>query len=191
MNMKKITGLLIILLLLGGIFKIYAQVSYSQDWSATGLNSWTTSGSVFSRTTSAICQTTGSIRGERYYGNSGQFTSPLLGTSNGGLVTLDFYYKVTVWSAGTTGTSLVNLGTIDVQYASSTSGPWTTAYTINSSNHTVSTSCVLKTVTFTPQVGNLYIRFNVVSGSGGDNWYYFDDVSVSQGAAPSCLPPSA
>lgn len=67
MNMKKITGLLIILLLLGGIFKIYAQVSYSQDWSATGLNSWTTSGSVFSRTTSAICQTTGSIRGERYY----------------------------------------------------------------------------------------------------------------------------
>ena len=107
------------------------------------------------------------------------------------MVTLDFYYKVTVWSAGTTGTSLVNLGTIDVQYASSTSGPWTTAYTINSSNHTVSTSCVLKTVTFTPQVGNLYIRFNVVSGSGGDNWYYFDDVSVSQGAAPSCLPPSA
>lgn len=169
----------------------WGQVSYSQDWSATGLNSWITSGFVFGRTTNSVCQTTGSIRGERYSGNSGQFTSPLLGTSNGGEITLNFYYKVTVWNAGTTGTTLANLGTINVQYASSTSGPWTTAYTINSSNHTVSTSCALKTVNFFPPTGNLYIRFNVTSGSGGDNWYYFDDVSVSQSAPPSCSSPTA
>ena len=180
--------------LLYGAF-VMAQVAYTQDWTATGLNSWTTSGTVFSRNATAgqICGTTGgTIRGERYFGNAGQFTSPALTGNNQGLITMTFDYKVTVWSAGTSATTAANVGSIAVEYATSTGGPWTAAYTINSTNHVASASCASKTVTFSPPSGtSLYVRFNVTSGASADNYYYFDNVSISQGAAPTCFVPSA
>jgi hypothetical protein len=56
-TMKKL--LLFCQLLLGAL--VMAQVNYSQNWNTTGLNGWTTSGSVFSNNTTAnqICGTTG------------------------------------------------------------------------------------------------------------------------------------
>lgn len=172
-----------------------AQIAYSENWdTGTGLNSWTTSGSVFSRNTTAAqtCGGTGgTIRGERYYGNSGQLTSPALTGNNLGPVTMSFDYKITDYSLGTTGTVLSKIGTIKVEYASSTSGPWTTAYTIDATNHTVANTCATKTVTFGPSSGSLYVRFNVTSSSSGDSYYYFDNVSISQGAAPTCFAPSS
>lgn len=179
--------------LLFGAF-LMAQVNYTQNWTTTGLNNWTTTDFVFSSTTTAnqICGTTGgTIRGNRYNGNAGDFTSPNIPGNNQGLVTMSFDYKVTNWSAGTVATTAANLGTIAVQYASSTGGPWATAYTINSTNHVVANTCATKTVTFNPSAGNLYVRFYVTSAASGDNYYYFDNVTMTQGAAPTCLAPSA
>ena len=171
-----------------------AQISYSQDWTATGLNGWSTSGSIFSRTSTAnqICGTTGgTIRGERYFGNSGQFTSPLLTGNNQGQVSFTFDYKATVWSAGTVAATAANFGTVTVEYASAVGGPWSSALTLDSSNHIASTSCATKTATFTPAPGDVYVRFNVTSASGADLYYYFDNVVVSQSAAPTCFVPTA
>ncbi|MFB9090022.1 GEVED domain-containing protein, partial [Flavobacterium paronense] len=167
--------------------KSWGQITtYSQNWSATGLNSWTTSGAgvAAARITTAaqICATTGTIRMEQYYGSSGQFISPLLGTSNGGLVTMNYLYKVTKFGAATTAEASANIGVITVEYASSTSGPWTVAQTINSANHVSANTCASKTVTFTPLPGNLYVRFNVVSNINYDDYYYFDDLTISQGS---------
>lgn len=171
-----------------------AQVNYSQNWTTTGLNNWTTTDFIFSSTTTAnqICGTTGgTIRGNRYSGNAGDFTSPNIPGNNQGLITMSFDYKVTNWSAGTVATTAANLGTIEVQYSSSPGGPWYTAYTVNSTNHVVANTCATRTITFSPSAGNLYVRFYVTSAASGDNYYYFDNVTMTQGAAPSCLAPSA
>ncbi len=172
-----------------------AQVSYTEDWTNTGLNNWTSvsEGGSFTRNTTAaqICGTAGgTIRSEQYYGTSGQFTSPALTGNNEGLITMAFDYKITNYGAATTATPIGNIGTIKVEYASSASGPWTTAYTIDASNHTVVNTCATKTVTFNPAAGSLYVRFNVTSNINADVYYYFDNVVISQGAAPTCLSPS-
>ena len=190
--MKKI---LLLCQLLFGAF-LMAQVSYTQDWTATGLNNWTSvsSGGSFSRITTAsqLCGSSGgTIRSEQYYGTTGQFTSPAITGNNQGVVTMSFDYKITNYSAGTTATPLTTMGVIAVQYATNSGGPWVTAYTIDSSNHIVTNTCATKTVTFSPGGGDLYVRFNVTSSSSADVYYYFDNVVISQGVAPTCLVPAS
>ena len=188
--MKKL--LLMCHLLLGAF--LMAQVNYTQNWTAAGLNGWTSTNSVFSSTTVAnqICGTTGgTIRGNRYSGNSGDFTSPNIPGNNQGLVSMTFDYKVTNWSVGTVATPAAAIGTIDVQYSNNAGGPWVTAYTVNSTNHTTANTCASRTVTFNPLAGNLYVRFFVTSSTSNDSYYYFDNVVMSQGTAPTCLAPSA
>lgn len=185
--MKK---LLLMCHILIGAF-LMAQVNYSQDWTATGLSNWTTTSSVFSRNATAgqICGTTGgTIRGNRYGGNAGDFTSPNIPGNNQGLVTMSFDYKITDWSAGTVATPAATIGTIAVQYSNNVGGPWVTAYTVNSTNHVTANTCATRTVTFSPLAGNLFVRFYVQSGTN-DSYYYFDNVVMTQGAAPSCLAP--
>ncbi|MDO3426952.1 fibronectin type III domain-containing protein [Chryseobacterium sp. APV1] len=172
-----------------------AQISYTYDWEPTGLGSWTTSGSgSFSRNTTTPCNGTASVRANNYYNLSSYLVSPALTGTNGGDLTVGFSYKVTQYSSNTTGASAADFGVINLQWSTSASGPWTTAYSINSGTHVVSATCATKTATITglPSSGNVYLRFEAKSGlSTSDNYVYFDDVTVSQGAAPACLPPSA
>jgi len=190
--MKKIIFLLILIF---SLFELHAQINYTQGWEATGLNSWTSSGSgSFSQSATTPCVGTGSARANNYYGNTSYLVSPALTGTNGGDLTVSFSYKVTQYGSNTTGQTLTDLGTIKLQWSVSTSGPWTDVYQIDDTNHTVSASCAVKTATFSglPASGDVYIRFNVTSGtSSADSYVYFDDVAVSQGAAPSCLVPSA
>ena len=97
-------------------------------------------------------------------------------------------YKVIDWSGG--GATPVTFGTTEVQYSASASGPWTTAYTIDASNHSPSTSCASVNVTFTPLPGDMYMRFYTNYGTG-DYYFYIDDIVMSQGPAPSCPQPTA
>ena len=172
-------------------FLTFGQISYSQNWSATGLNSWTSQNGLFSRTTTSVCSTTGSVRANLYSTNvTGNFASPLLTGNNSGLVTVSYLYKIINYSGGAA--TPATFGTLKVQYASALAGPWTDVpgSTVNSSNHSPSTSCQTKVVQFTPSAGNVYIRFNVVR-STGDYYMYFDDVTISQGSAPSCTSPTS
>ena len=189
--MKKIIFLIILTL---SLFELNAQIAYTQGWEATGLNSWTSSGSgSFSRSTTTPCVGTASARANNYYAGVSYLVSPALTGTNGGDLTVNFSYKVTQYSSNTTGQTLADLGTIKLQWATSTTGTWNDVYQINNTNHTVSASCATKSATFSglPAAGDIYIRFNVTAGANADSYVYFDDVVISQGAAPACLVPSA
>ena len=185
--MKKIT---LFLFALFACWQINAQVAYTHGWEPTGLGSWTTAGTgTFARSTTTPCTGSASARANVYYNGTNTFTSPLLGTSNGGLITFGFDYKVTLYSANTTGAPAAQVQ-IAVQWSTSTTGPWNTLETINSSNHVVSSSCANKSYTFVAPVGNVYVRFlSTAVGASSDLYYYYDNISVSQGAAPSCFSP--
>jgi hypothetical protein len=181
-------GIVAFLLVFGG--SVWGQVNYTQTWAAIGLNGWTSQNGIFGRTTTAICATTGSVRANLYNFNAtGNFASPSLTGNNAGLVTMSYQYKIINFTgAGATGNTF---GTLKVQYSAALAGPWTDVpgSTI-STGHTPSTSCATRTVTFSPPSGALFVRFNVVWGTG-DYYMYFDEVSISQGAPPSCAVPTA
>lgn len=187
--MKKIT---LFLFALFACWQINAQVAYTHGWEPTGLGSWTTAGTgTFARNTTTPCAGSASARANVYYNGTNTFTSPLLGTSNGGLITFGFDYKVTLYSSNTTGAPAAQVQ-IDVQWSSSTTGPWNTLETISSSNHVVSSSCASKSYTFVAPVGSVYVRFlSKAVGASSDLYYYYDNISVSQGAAPSCFSPAS
>jgi hypothetical protein len=191
MKMLSLSRTIALLVACGCFLLSEAQVSYTQNWTTNNMNGWTsTDNGSFNRSTTRRCGSSGyTLRGNVWDGTAEAVNSPLLGSSNGGLVTLSFNYKILLYNVSTA-TPAANAGTISVQYASSASGPWSVAYEINPANHTATTSCTNKTITFTPATGSLYIRFLVLTVQGIDNDYYFDDVVVSQGAAPSCISPT-
>ncbi|WP_411810770.1 GEVED domain-containing protein [Chryseobacterium scophthalmum] len=172
-----------------------AQISYTYGWEPTGDGSWTSSGSgSFSRSTTTPCSGTAAMRANNYYNASSYLVSPALTGTNGGDLNVSFAYKVTEYSSNGTGASLADLGVIKLNWATSATGPWTTAYTIDNTNHVVSASCATKTATITglPASGNLFIRFEAKSGlDTSDNYVYFDDINITQGAAPSCPSPGS
>lgn len=189
-------GWLTVLVLLFGQVG-YAQISYSYDW-PTSTNGWTASGG-YQPTSIA----TGACGGSGFSFRVNLYNSSRLNTvrstaiqnSNGGDITFSFDYKVVGYNSITTATSAANVGTIKVEYATSTSGPWTSVYQIDSSNHNASSDCANKSFSFSgaPASGDLYFRFNneaVATVDGDGYWYYFDNVVISQGPAPSCFAPA-
>ena len=161
-------GVLALFLFFGG--SVRGQVNYTQTWATSGLNGWTAQNGGFGRTTTAICATTGSVRANLYSSNAtGNFASPSLTGNNGGLVTMSYQYKIVNYGTfGAVGGSTPNtFGTLKVQYAANLVGPWTdVSGSAISTGHTPSTSCATRTVTFSPPSGALFVRFNVVWGTG-------------------------
>ncbi len=106
--------------------------------------------------------------------------------SNGDIVNLDFSYKCLTYSSGAA--AAAGAATIKVYYStSSATGPWTE---VNSFNNVSSATCVSAPLTtFTPAAGNLYVRLQGNRNSG-DFWMVFDDISITQGAPPTCFPPT-
>lgn len=187
--MKKITLVLFAFFL---SWQINAQVNYSYDWEpqTPAMGGWTSGSSyTFFRSETTPCDGSASARNNLFSNQTAALTSPLIPNSNGGIVTLTFDYKVTKFSSNTTGAPANQMG-IDVQSSNSSSGPWNTVESIGEANHVVSATCAAKTVTFSALPGNLYIRFLTKSPNGADVYYYFDTITVTQGAAPSCIPPT-
>ena len=172
-----------------------AQISYNYGWEPTGDGSWTSSGSgSFGRSETTPCTGDGSMRANNYYNNSSYLVSPALTGSNGGDINISFAYKVTEYSSNSTGASLADFGVIKLAWATSEAGPWQTVYTIDDTSHVVSASCTTKSATISgvPASGDFFIRFEAKSAlDTSDNYVYFDDINITQGAAPSCLNPSS
>ncbi|MBU3675914.1 MAG: hypothetical protein FGM54_01865, partial [Chitinophagaceae bacterium] len=162
-------------------FQAQAQLSYSYTFAATGTSGWTGQGS---RTTVAACATTGSIRFNLYSSApTMNFVSPALNSSQGALVTLSYQTKCVNFSSTATGAT-ANSVTTKVQYASSTSGPWTDVAG-SSFGNTNSATCSTRTVTFTPPSGTFYVRFNSV-WNAGDVYLYLDEISITAPAPSGC-----
>jgi hypothetical protein len=189
---KLLTFLFSVIFAFGIVIEIKAQVNYFQGWedAGAGLAGWTNTGTggTFARNTSFPCTGLASVRANIYVaGNVRNFVSPLLGTSNGGLTTITFDYKVVLYgSPGTTGAPCGDF-TIGVEWATSLVGTWNNIGLIDCSNHVVSASCAAGpgTYQFTPNDNdNVYIRF-VITRLAGDNYFYFDNVTVQE-AVPPC-----
>lgn len=163
---------------------VWGQINYTQNFSTT-THSWTG----WSRSTTSICATTGSLRKNVYTtGTAGMATSPSLGSSNGGQISMSYQYKIINYSGSTATPN--TFGSFKVQYSTDNSSWSDVANSTISTNHTPSTSCSTVNLTFSPPSSTLfYIRFNVTYGTG-DYYLYFDEISLTQGAAPSCLSPT-
>ncbi|RAR46261.1 CUB domain-containing protein, partial [Flavobacterium lacus] len=174
-------------LVLGLLFSsdVTAQFTYSQNFN-TDAGSFT--GDFLRFTGATACGGSGGAMRRNIYSSAptGQLISPSVGTSTGGATTVTFSYKIANWSANTIGTG-AGWGSFNVQYGSSASGPWTTVFTVNGSNHVTSGNCAsFTTPSFNPPAGALFVRFSATFGSSGDYYLNFDDISVTQLAPPSC-----
>ncbi|HEY0108089.1 MAG TPA: GEVED domain-containing protein, partial [Fibrella sp.] len=162
-----------------------AQINYTEGFDA-GAGGYTAVGGYQpGQTTLNPCTGAGSYRTNIYSGSpTSVVTSPLIGTSLGGLTTLSYQFKAVTYNSLTVAAPNTQF-TVAVQYASSTSGPWTTIETINSTNHVASASCTTRQATFTPPAGALYIRFSCTY-LAGDNWMYFDAINLSEVSGTAC-----
>lgn len=158
-----------------------AQVNVTYDFNANATG-WT--GNIVRTTATSACGSASMRRNLFNNAPTGNMVSPSLAGNNGATVTLSYKYKVANWSANTVGTPNP-WGSFNVQYGASATGPWTTFQTINASNHIVSGTCSTVTVTFTPPVGALFIKWDAV-WSAGDYYINFDDVVITQAAGAPC-----
>lgn len=96
--------------------------------------------------------------GGMVYVSPNTLTSPNLGTSDGTEASMSFIYKAVNYDGGTA--TNADAFEMELQWANSSSGSWTTFHTIDESNHTPSLSCAVENLTFTPGTGDLYVRFD-------------------------------
>ncbi|MFP9113546.1 T9SS type A sorting domain-containing protein [Flavobacterium sp. RHBU_3] len=124
-----------------------------------------------------------------YYNYEMSAYSDVIGLSNGQLATLSYSYKLVDYSTGGAYPNTPDWGSFTVQYGTSVDGPWTDIETVSAANHTVSASCAVRTVQFTPTAGaNIYLRVSaeVNDDNAIDALVYFDNVQVLQAASPAC-----
>lgn len=180
----------------------YSQLAYTQNFNDFNQGNW---GYGFSTYNSNGCGETTSLRGNfyyyysdwdgEYYDNPATTVSPALGLSNGQLATMTYNYKIVEYSDNTLATpNSPSWGTVELQWGTSDTGPWTTFQTISPSNHLESNDCAAKTATFTPPAGSqVYVRVNAATGQNlTDVNLYIDDISITQPLlACSGTPPAA
>lgn len=189
---------LILLLLLLIPFVNWAQ-PYSIDWDgSTTVAPWVEVTNVFTPTPVRPCQGTHSPRA-RLIGTTPNLgtavlKSPLLFNATGGEITFSFDYKWLLYNANSNQQPIAgSAGQLDLnwEWANSTSGPWSTFYTIDATNHIVDVNCITITTNFAPNPGDLYLRLTVANTSASaDNYFYLDNINIDQGATPTCLIPN-
>ncbi len=164
---------------------LLAQITYSQDFTAT-THGWTNG---TRSSTSAPCVSGNFNYLKNVYSATTQanLISPSMGVSNGGLVTVTYDYKIEDWNATTATPNTFGSFKWEYQVAG---GAWNDiSSSLVGSDHVPSTSCASKTFTFSlPPGANAKLRVTSIYGTG-DYDLAFDNIIVSQGAAPTCLQP--
>lgn len=188
-SLKLFTLLLISLLSLNFVS---AQINISQNFNATSLPSgWVSSTpNPFAPQTLYACEGTHSVRALMNSTNvTKSLTSPnQVSASNGLAINVSFTYKVLT----NANPAPINFGSIEVQYSTNSGANFTTAYTINNTNHVASTSCA--NVNFTlpsgviPNGSSFQLRFLVNRENNIDFQPFIDQVLVVQttNSVPNC-----
>lgn len=173
----------------------FAQINYTQNFDDETALDWTDSDN-FELTDQAPCAGAGAFRANAYnyfgfFTQVGETVSPSLGTSSGMPITLQFQYQIVNYAAEPPFTSVQNAddwGTVTIAYATSATGPWTTLQTIDPTTYTESDGCQAMTINFTVLAGQqVYLRVTAEPNQADTDYYfYMDEVSVTQPAAPAC-----
>jgi hypothetical protein len=163
-------------LALGFAASAVAQIAYPTEAFTANAAGWTGFGHFTGAT--ACGGSGGALRYNLYDEDpTASLVSPFLGTAAGGAVTMNYRYKCANWPANNTPASGA-WGSFLVQYAASASGPWTTVATVtNEVQNPAPVPCLSKTLSFTPPVGPLFVRFDATWASG-DYFLNFDDISL-------------
>lgn len=175
----------------------WGQINSNFNWdSSTNISPWTSTGPLFNITSDLVCQGTKSIRVNLKGGQNdiAVFTSGNLTGSNEGLITLGFQYKWIVADPNLPGVPATAAPANELrmvwQWSNSTSGPWYTITTIDGNNHQASVNCANVTSSFAPYSGGVYVRLIAENvGNTSQNYLYLDDISITQGTAPTCKMP--
>ncbi|RZJ64884.1 MAG: T9SS type A sorting domain-containing protein [Flavobacterium sp.] len=187
------SGFLFSLLLSGSAF---AQITYTEDFEATD-HGWSEGVEQFAVTNEEVCDGIGSFRANVYnvfdvFVNDAETISSSIGTSDGTQQVLTYKFKVLdYFEEGDAPTIAANWGSMTVEYGPSATGPWTLIETVTPANHEASLECVIRTSTFTPAAGPVYLRYNALSSSETDVFFYLDDIIVTQSVACSGTPATA
>ena len=164
---------------------LLAQITYSQDFTAT-THGWTNG---TRSSTSAPCVSGNFNYLKNVYSASTQanLISPSMGASNGGVVTVTYDYKIEDWGAATATPNTFGSFQWEYQVAG---GSWNAIpSSAVGSDHVPSTSCASKTFSFSfPPGASAKLRVTSIFGTG-DYDLAFDNIVVTQGAAPTCLQP--
>jgi len=174
---------LLLLIVLVCSDRMYSQINYTQSFA--GSSDW----DGFNFTDEDACDANGSIRYNIWlFDYYAQTISPSIGISNGMPVTLTYSYKVINYDGGDAASA--DWGFLEVYYGTSDTGtpPFTLVQTVDSSNHTPSTTCVTKTVTFTPAAGQpVYLAFYTEQlDEDADVYVYIDNITAVQAASTGC-----
>jgi hypothetical protein len=159
-----------------------AQINFTENFEGT--ISW--SGTEFFESDNLPCEGSSSYVSDLHGGfvSNGSDTtiSPSLGTSDGTPVTFMYSYKVLNSMTSQPALNSNNWGSITVSWGTSASGPWTPIETINTGNHSESTSCAERTLNFTPAAGSeVYIRFYTELNDFSNFIHiYIDDITATQ-----------
>ncbi len=165
-------------------------VSYTFGSSATTTNNEGWTGSMSSNFNNPCVIGNYALRANYWSGNaSGITTSPNLGTSNGGNVTLSYKYKIMDYGTPPSVAVSGNWGNFKWQYSTNNT-TWTDipGSSIDQNNDANNTSCNLITLSAFafPSTTTPYIRI-VVTRTSGDWFLWIDDVTISQTVACSNL----
>ena len=173
----------------------FAQINYTQNFDDEATLDWTDTNN-FEITDQAPCGGAGAFRANayNYFGflvQAGETMSPSLGTSSGMPITLQFQYQIVNYASEPPFTSVLNAddwGTVTIEYATSATGPWTTLQTIDPATYTESDGCQAMTINFTVLSGQqVYLRVRAMPNQADTDYYfYMDELSVTQPAAPAC-----
>ncbi|KOS04660.1 hypothetical protein AM493_00345 [Flavobacterium akiainvivens] len=163
-----------------------AQIAYSQNFNDEDNIDWEDEQGYFWLEDEDACDGY-SLATELYAGNvDGIATSDVIGVSNGQPAQLSYSYKLLDYYEGTAYPNTLAWGSFTVSYATAATGPWTALETISPSNHVVSADCAVRTISFTPPSGNVYLRLTVDVNQDDEDYevdalLYFDNLTVIQG----------
>lgn len=182
--------LLFVFLIISADF--YSQIAISENFNASTTlpSGWTSNR--FSGTATQSCEGN-SFRCSLYSGTTsttGTLSSPnYTSISNGQNVVVTFDYKIVNFSAATVATP-AGWGNLQVQISQDNGVNWTTEFTLNDSNHTVSNVCANKSFTIPASSvlngSDFKLRF-LTTWSSGDYYFYVDNINASQSSSvPNC-----
>lgn len=170
----------------------YSQIAISENFNASTTlpSGWTSNR--FSGTATQSCEGN-SFRCSLYSGTTsttGTLSSPnYTSISNGQNVVVTFDYKIVNFSAATVATP-AGWGNLQVQISQDNGVNWTTEFTLNDSNHTISNVCANKSFTIPASSvlngSDFKLRF-LTTWSSGDYYFYLDNINASQSSSvPNC-----
>ncbi len=165
-------------------FSANSQVFFTENFES-GLGAFTTP--VGFATTTAANSCNGSSYISNLYSSAVAVENVAsLGTATGDTLSVIFDYKIYDWNTTTPTTGA--FGTFLFQVGPSATGPWTTFYTLDQSNHTPSVNCATVSVSgISFPAGSAFLHIDG-SWNAGDYEIYMDDFVVFEGILP-CLPP--